>query len=100
MSIYTKFGRQKTIRQFIKKFFDNGVGTSSRTNVTTFHDKECNLIQCYPGKYRSFEDIFECIQTYYPSITIQKLMHILLTTTFKYKDNILYLHMGSCSTIG
>lgn len=99
MKIYTTFGKQKTIREFIKLFFNN-VYSDRRTNVTTFFDENCTQIQCNKGKFRSFDDIYDCVKTYYKSVTPKQLIRILITTDLKSSTNQqLYFHMSTCGGI-
>ncbi len=49
----------------------------------TYSDKDCIKIQCYKDKLRSFDDLLETSQTYYPLITPKSLLHTLLTTDYK-----------------
>lgn len=99
MAIYTKFGKQKTIKLFIKKLYSI-IDDRRRDCVETYHDSECTILQCNARKLRSFDDIYDCVKTYYPNTTIENLFHILLTIKLKDKNQKrLYLHMSNCSTI-
>ena len=82
--IYVGFKRPKTVAEFITKLFDNKqIYGEYYSSVTTFYDKECINIQCYKNKYRSFDDVYLIIKTYYPSYNRSKLMKVLITLTFK-----------------
>lgn len=76
MAIYTKFGKQRTIKQFITLLFSN-IHIQEYKGVETYFDPECNKVQCKSNKYRSFDDVLECVNTYYKNITPKKLMSIL-----------------------
>lgn len=57
--------------------FSNINGTVITTNETYF-DKELKKLQCNKGRLRSFDDILEIVNTYFPSITPKRLIHELL----------------------
>ncbi|MFA9239457.1 MAG: hypothetical protein ACEQSQ_06150 [Candidatus Paceibacteria bacterium] len=99
MKIYTKFGKQPTIREFIQKLYS--IRTDSRADcVETFVDEECRESQCTELKLRSFDDIFDCVNTYYDNVSPKELFYILLTLDIKSSTNKpLSLHMSNCSTI-
>lgn len=99
MKIYTNFGRQKTLREFLIKLFSSE-SSNYRLNVETYHDEECKSLQCQRNKYRSFDDILDCVNTYYKNITPKCLIHTLLTLNIKNdKGQICCLHIGICSGI-
>ena len=49
MAIYTTFGKQKTIREFIRKLYSLPYAndTLGRNCVTTYRDEKCYIIQCH-----------------------------------------------------
>lgn len=99
MKIYTSFGRQKTLRKFLRKFFSSQP-YDYNLNVETYNNEECTSIQCLKNKYRSFDDVLDCANTYYKNITPKCLIHTLLTLNIDSKvGKACYLHMGDCSTI-
>lgn len=75
--LYIKAGRQPTISQFLLEVFSYNK-ESYMTSVETYYDEECLKIQCKAGKYRSFNEIFILVKTYYKSITVVKLAKLLL----------------------
>lgn len=102
MAIYVKFAEEskpKTVREFLNKFFSSYKEGYIR-NVETYLDKECTVLQCEANKYRSFDDIFELVKTYYPTVKINTIFKILLT--LKPKDssqNTYNLYMMTCGGI-
>lgn len=42
----------------------------------TFHNKECTYFQCHAAR-RSFEDLFDISQTYFPETTEEELAKLL-----------------------
>ena len=102
MAIYVKFAEEskpKTVREFLNKFFSSYKEQYLR-NVETYSNKECTISQCKPNKYRSFDDIFELVKTYYPTVNVGTIFKILLT--LKPKDssqNTYNLYMMSCGGI-
>lgn len=99
MAIYTKFGKQETVEEFLAKLYSIREGTVTHA-TETYSDESCSIVQCMSRKLRSFDDIFECVQTYYPDITPKKLIHYLLTLNIKSNTDMpLYLYMRNCSDI-
>jgi hypothetical protein len=103
MAIYVKFAEKekpKTVREFLHKFF-SCYGADYLKNVTTYRNKECTHIQCEAGKYRSFDDVFELVKTYYPTVSIGRIFKIMLTLnpTTTYSNSKFRLHMMSCAGI-
>ena len=101
MAIYVKFAEEnkpKTVREFLHKFFSSYKEQYLR-NVKTYSDKECTILQCNSDKYRSFDDIFELVKTYYPTVSIGTIFKILLTLKPKHNDIVYNLFMMSCSGI-
>ena len=101
MAIYVKFAEEskpKTVREFLNKFFSSYKEQYLR-NVETYLDKECTVLQCKANKYRSFDDIFELVKTYYPTVSIGTIFKILLTLKPKHNDIVYNLFMMSCKDI-
>ena len=101
MKLYVEFTRQGNIKQFLTKVFsakddyDNNVLKS----VATFYDKECKKIQCKSHKYRSFNDIYLLVKTYYPSVTKRRVMESLFNLELINDSNILYFYHINCGDI-
>ena len=101
MAIYVKFAEEskpKTVREFLHKFFSSYKDQYLR-NVKTYSNKECTILQCDSDKYRSFDDIFELVKTYYPTVSIGTIFKILLTLKPKHDGTVYNLFMMSCSGI-
>ena len=101
MAIYVKFAEEnkpKTVREFLNKFFSSHKENYIR-NVETYSDKECTILQCKADKYRSFDDIFELVKTYYPIVSIGTIFKILLTLKPEHNQSTYNLFMMSCSGI-
>ena len=101
MAIYVKFAEEnkpKTVREFLHKFFSSYKEQYLR-NVKTYSDKECTILQCNSDKYRSFDDIFELVKTYYPTVSIGTIFKILLTLKPEHNQSTYNLFMMSCSDI-
>tara|TARA_R110000772_G_scaffold54130_1_gene123541 strand:- start:59954 stop:60424 length:471 start_codon:yes stop_codon:yes gene_type:complete len=85
--IYTKIPRQKSIRDFIFKFYTVDYPIINNHSVLkgtrTYKDKKCTVIQCTGYKYRSIDDLFIIVQTEYPSCSIKKLITILFDMSIK-----------------
>ena len=101
MAIYVKFAEEskpKTVRKFLHKFFSSYKEQYLR-NVKTYSNKECTILQCDSDKYRSFDDIFELVKTYYPTVSIGTIFKILLTLKPEHNQSTYNLFMMSCSGI-
>lgn len=98
MAIYTKFGKQDTIYKFIRKLYSD-ISNGEAHALATYSDKGCTILQCQARRLRSFDDLLECVQTYYPHATPEYLMHVLLTIVIKHEGKHLYLYMSNCTTI-
>lgn len=84
--IYVNFKKPKTIKKFIELFFIKVPYHNALKSSTTYSDENCTIIQCNRYKYRSFDDFYKIIKTYYPSYTKKKLMIKLLKTNIIYKN--------------
>lgn len=96
--LYIKAGRQPTISQFLSEVFSYNK-EPYMTSVETYYDEECLKIQCKAGKYRSFNEIFILVKTYYKSITVVKLAKLLLEMEIKIDDRVYYRYILYCDNI-
>lgn len=104
MALYVKFAQQerpKTVRQFIRKYYSNHVDPYLAKGHDTYFDPECKRIHC-TRMYRSFDDLLDLVNTYYPSIKPLKLMHYLLTTKIPLQgiNRFAKPHLGTCNGMG
>jgi len=100
MKLYVKHGRQRTIREFVKLFFERySVVAKYYYGVATYNDEECTQVHCHNRKLRSFDDLLIVVNTYYKNVTAKKLIDILVTLDLKVDGEPLYLHCGTCSGI-
>lgn len=53
--------------------------------LPTYHDPECNDLQCQGGRFRSYDDLFEIFSTYFPGVTTKEVTHALLSYTRVFK---------------
>lgn len=98
--IYVNFKKPKTVKEFITEFFTkNQYTVSTLKSTTTYKNIECTEIQCKPYKYRSFDDFYKIIKTYYPSYTRKKLILRLLETKIKCNNKYYYFFPVTCSDI-
>lgn len=99
MKIYVNFEPPATVKEFLKKFFsESNYAHQGFSAVETYFDKECSTIQCEKNKFRSFDDLFDLVNTYY-TVKPEELMHELLTANLKNGNYDVVLHMGNCSSI-
>jgi len=100
MALYVKFAQEKrprTIRGFIKQFYTSGVDPYFARGHNTYFDPGCTDLHCSRA-YRSFDDLWELVNTYYRPIPPAKMMHYLLTTKIPLQgDKIAEVHLGTCS---
>lgn len=74
--IYVKFKKPDTVKEFLALFYQ--LSTNRYYSVETFFDEECAKTQCNYGRNRSFDDLFEIVNTYF-SVSVEELLHELLT---------------------
>lgn len=98
MAIYVKIKRKKYLKDFLKLLYSHPQ-TGYLTCVESYRDKDCTILQCKSGKYRSFEEILEIVNTYYPSITIQKLCKVLFNLKLKYQESDYYFYYLNCNKV-
>lgn len=100
MKLYVKFGKQETIRLFLEKFFSYHQPYEKYVRGTsTFYDEECTKPHCSEGKLRSFDDIFDLVNTYYDNISVKEVIHILATLDIKRNNIELFMHTVTCGSI-
>lgn len=71
-------GELKSLKQFSK--IPAVIKNGNFYSVSTFHNKECNLLQCKAGKMRSYDDIVELVATYFPNTTEKELVEAIVCT--------------------
>lgn len=87
--------KKDSIQEFIVNLFNHRDGYHF-FSVETYSDKDCKIIQCYRNKYRSIDDLYNILNTYY-NISYEELLHYLLMTRIKINDNIKYPQFIYCS---
>lgn len=98
--IYVKFEIPERIQEFLVRFFDSKWEPDRVLNVETYLDVECTKVQCIAHKYRSFDDMFIIVNTYFPGTTEKELMHLLLTTPIYGRDgDRMSCYLAQCGTI-
>lgn len=103
--IYVKTDEKpKTVRNLLPLLFDRYTMDSLvlYKGAETYSDKECQNIQCYKGRYRSFDDIYACCKTYFPAVTPKEVLYELLTLDipgYTNKDFPLFIRLSYCATI-
>lgn len=81
--IYLKLNNPpKDINELMQHFFRKHQGQSYFKGVETYSDLECTSVQCPARKYRSFDDLYECVRNYFPGTTAKQVMQCILTTRF------------------
>ena len=98
MAIYVNFEKPETINEFLIKFYNqrSGYGDNMLYAAITYVDKECTQRQCDKSA-RSFDELLEILQTYYPSTTPEICMFHLLTVKLKNSNGrIMTPYLGVC----
>lgn len=100
MAIYIKIEKQDTPQEFLKLLYPGhnpGDYNSLGLPHDTFSDKECLVRQCTKGRMRSFDDLFELMQTYYPELSIIDVLNLLISHVPTGTLN--FPKFGVCSTM-
>lgn len=96
--IYLKLDKQPdTIKELLLNLFAYGI-YCGMTAVCTYSDEECTIVQCNEGKLRSFDDIFDIVNTYFENTNEEVVMFELLTLDFNL-PNPLYIMLSHCAGI-
>lgn len=97
--IYVKFKKPRTVKKFLALLFSY-YNYDRFKSIATYKDLGCKEIQCDVNKYRSIDDLYNIVKTYYPSITKNKLLHHLLCLRIKYNYGCYrYFYPVFCSDI-
>jgi hypothetical protein len=100
--IYVNFKAPKLISEFIKELYSKHVdnyGPRRAKTVETYTTSDCDQIQCKDNSFRSFTDVLEIVQTYYPKCTERKLFRILFKVKIFFKEekqSRMYFRMFFC----
>ena len=89
MSLYVQFAieeRPRSVRLFLKQFYSRHKDPYTAYPHNTYNDPGCRNLHCDKA-YRSFDDLYELVKTYYPSITLKQMVDILLTTKLTIRGN-------------
>ena len=99
MAIYLKIEKPKTISELLLKLLITENGAYNSGNAT-YSDEACTEVQCEAGKWRSFDDIFELVNTYFPNTdektTMLEIMALDIKTT---KGYVLRPYFNFCNQI-
>lgn len=99
MKIYLK-QKPKNIKDLLKIFFSHQ-SYGVMKGICTYQDKACSKVQCPAGRYRSFDDLYDCAKTYFPTITPKRLIHEVTTARLKQNTGkIVVFRMFHCHTMG
>lgn len=82
MAIYLKIPEGKKFRSIEELLMYGYTQHGGYINyfTTTYKDKECTIQQCHSNASRSFEDLLEICQTYFPSTTKKRLAQMMYRT--------------------
>jgi hypothetical protein len=94
--LYVKFKKPRSVREFLLKFFTaHTLHQTHYTGGATWNNQECTNLQCDTNKWRSFDDVYYLVRTYFPTITPKRLIHELLVLYLNGTTK-RYLQMGTC----
>jgi len=92
-----------TVHELLKELYSGGIrsyGSSWPQAIVTYKDNTNNSdIQCYQNKIRSFDDLKELILTYFPNLTLEEIVHEIITLDLSNDKQKFYFYPSSCSTI-
>ena len=77
MKIYANIEKPENLDDLIKKLYSFKQEDRAHC-IKTYSNETCTITQCFEGKYRSFDDLLVCAQTYFPETTPKELFHSLL----------------------
>lgn len=98
MAIYLKIEKPKTIEELLLQLFT--FKGHYHTGTTTYLDEACTQIQCEENKWRSFDDVYELVNTYFPNTDEKEVMRQLLILPLKKDNGIdLYPYFAFCNKI-
>lgn len=101
MAIYLKLKKKpKTIDELIVELFSiYSISTRYLKATKTYKDPECKINQCCTGRYRSIDDFFEIVKTYFPKATEEEILYSLLHKVIRKHNKYYVLYCINCSTI-
>jgi hypothetical protein len=92
--------KPKTIKTFLKFYFTyNNNHQLYSSSLATYSNKECTTTHCNRDKLRSFDDMYMITKTYYPSITVEKFITILVNLTIIKNNRLLIPQFDNCGTM-
>lgn len=97
--IYINFKKPNTIDKLLKLIYSKKFPPSTLYSVNTYYDKDCKQLQCNKG-WRSFDDLYCIVKTYFPSTTEKILMTRLLKYRHSVNNTIYKMHFGHCDGAG
>jgi len=94
--IYLKTNKElKTIREILLELYSYNIVSSIKA-IQTYKDEHCKSLHCDEGKYRSFDDIIELIQTYIPEAKLEDIIHEMIILYIKQGK---YIYPYYCNNI-
>jgi hypothetical protein len=99
MAIYVNFKKPRTINEFLLMFYtQRNNNTHQSTAAITYFNNKCTIVQCDKIR-RSFDDLLELVQTYYPSTTPKILIGKLLKLKIPEYNSIMLTNCGGMKRI-
>lgn len=97
--IYINFKKPNTIDKLLKLIYSKPAHPTTLYSINTYYDKDCKQLQCSKG-WRSFDDLYCIVKTYFPSTTEKILMIRLLKYRHSVNNTIYKMHFGHCDGAG
>jgi hypothetical protein len=101
MELYVQFAQEelpRTVASFIKKYYTKRVDPYIAIGHNTFFDPECTKLHCSKS-YRSFDDLYDLVKTYYPDTTKKEMIHHLITVNIPTQNGRSFPNLGTCNTM-
>ncbi len=102
--LYVKFNeneeKPETVRDLLKKMFSNNGSFGCMTAIESYSNRKLTNIQCAKNRYRSFDDVFRIVNTYFPDTSSEEIIKTLLTLKVNnINNNSCNLMLSYCSDI-
>lgn len=94
--IYVNIKRQRYLKDFLTLLYSHPNG-GYLTCINSFEDELCTITQCKAGKYRSIDELLEIVNTYYPSITFERLSKVIHSLIIEKDDKKFKFYSLYCS---
>lgn len=100
MAIYLKLDKPpETIKELLINLFTYNNYYSELKGTKTYSDKECKIIQCSQGRYRSVDDIVELVNTYFPNTEDLNIFKEIFNLAIKHNEQVFVPYLVDCNDV-